>query len=123
VVAHGLAVINMQAGVALHVLERKPEQSRVALEAIKGASKAALDDLRVTLAVLRKEGGSAPRAPLAGLDQLAELTQAMAASGLPVRLTVTGPPRALPSAVDLAAYRIVQESLTNVMRHAGPAKA
>src|SRR5690242_14731343 len=124
VVAHGLAVINMQAGVALHVLERKPEQSRVALEAIKGASKAALDDLRVTLAVLRKEGGgSASRAPLAGLDQLAELTQEMAASGLPVRLTVTGPPRALPSAVDLAAYRIVQESLTNVMRHAGPAKA
>ncbi|MFL6073455.1 MAG: sensor histidine kinase [Mycobacteriales bacterium] len=122
VVAHGLAVINMQAGVALHVLERKPEQSRIALEAIKGASKAALDDLRATLAVLRKEG-TAPRAPLAGLEQLPELTQAMATNGLPVTLTVSGDPRPIPSAVDLAAYRIVQESLTNVMRHAGPARA
>ena len=117
VVAHGLAMINIQSGVALHVLDRRPEQAKVALEAIKAASKAGLEDLRATLAVLRNER-TAPRAPMAGLDQLDILVQAMAASGLAVTLAVDGDRQPLPVPVDLAAYRIVQESLTNVLRHA-----
>ena len=124
VVGHGLAVINMQAGVALHVLGRRPDQAEVALEAIKTASKDALDELRATLAVFRQpDEADAPRRPTPGLDQLESLTADMADSGLPVELLVTGERTCLPGAVDLAAYRIVQESLTNVLRHAGGATA
>ncbi len=124
VVGHGLAVINMQAGVALHVLGRRPDQAEVALEAIKTASKDALDELRATLAVFRRpDEADAPRRPTPGLDQLESLTADMADSGLPVELLVTGERTCLPGAVDLAAYRIVQESLTNVLRHAGGATA
>jgi signal transduction histidine kinase len=124
IVGHGLAVINMQAGVALHVVDRRPEQARVALAAIKETSKGALDELRATLAVFRRpeESDGEPR-PAPGLRQVGSVVTAMAESGLPVRLEVTGRAVELPAAVDLAAYRIVQESLTNVVRHAGPASA
>lgn len=127
VVGHGLSVINMQAGVALHVLERRPEQARPALEAIKTASKESLDELRGTLAVFRQpEGtrnGDAPTHPLPGLAQLEDLVAAMTGGGLSVDLAVEGERNHLPAAADLAAYRIVQESLTNAARHAGPATA
>jgi len=123
VVGHGLAVINMQAGVALHVVDRRPEQARVALDAIKQTSKDALDELRATLAVFRQPEDGDARQPAPGLRQVDEVVAAMTESGLPVDLVVTGSPVALPAAVDLAAYRIVQESLTNVARHAGPARA
>jgi len=134
VVGHGLAVINMQAGVALHVLDRRPDQARLALDAIKTASKEGLDELRATLAVYRSAveaspnghgpaEGTAARRPAPGLDQLDGLVGSMGSSGLPVELVVTGECRGLPASVDLAAYRIVQESLTNVLRHAGPATA
>jgi signal transduction histidine kinase len=136
IVGHGLAVINMQAGVALHVFDRRPEQARVALEAIKQASKDALEELRVTLDIYRRpddgaqstasrpeRDGEEARRPAPGLAQVDGVVAAMAESGLAVRLEVTGSPVALPAAVDLAAYRIVQESLTNVVRHAGPASA
>jgi len=124
VVGHGLAVISMQAGVALHVLGKRPDQAQVALEAIKTTSKDALDELRATLAVFRQpDEAGAPRRPTPGLDQLESLTADMADSGLPVELLVTGGRACLPGAVDLAAYRIVQESLTNVLRHAGKARA
>jgi signal transduction histidine kinase len=124
VVGHGLAVINMQAGIALHVVDRRPEQARVALAAIKETSKDALDELRATLAVFRRpeEPDGEPR-PAPGLRQVGSVVTAMAESGLPVRMEVTGRAVDLPAAVDLAAYRIVQESLTNVVRHAGPASA
>jgi len=122
VVGHGLAVINMQAGVALHVLDRRPEQAKLALEAIRQASKESLDELRSTLAVFRQPDGEA-RQPRPGLGQLEGLASAMAESGLPVELQVTGEKAALPGAVDQAAYRIVQESLTNVVRHAGATSA
>ena len=124
IVGHGLAVINMQAGVALHVVDRRPEQARVALAAIKETSKAALDELRATLAVFRRpdESHQEPR-PAPGLRQVGSVVTAMAESGLPIRMEVTGRAVDLPAAVDLAAYRIVQESLTNVIRHAGPASA
>jgi len=124
VVGHGLAVINMQAGIALHVADRRPEQARLALAAIKETSKDALDELRSTLAVFRRpEESREPARPAPGLLQVGSVVTAMAESGLPVRLEVTGRAVDLPAAVDLAAYRIVQESLTNVIRHAGPATA
>ena len=122
VVGHGLAVINMQAGVALHVLDRRPEQAKLALEAIRQASKESLDELRSTLAVFRQPDGEA-RQPRPGLGQLEGLASAMAETGLPVELDVTGENTGLPAAVDQAAYRIVQESLTNVVRHAGATRA
>jgi signal transduction histidine kinase len=120
VVGHGLSAIHLQSEVALHVLDQKPEQARPALDAISRTSKDALDELRATLALFRS--GDAP-SPTPGLDQLDALTERMAQAGLPVRVSTTGQARDLPSAVDLAAYRIVQESLTNVLRHAGPTSA
>jgi signal transduction histidine kinase len=126
VVGHSLAVINLQAGVALHVVGRRPDQAEVALAAIKRSSKEALEELRGTLAVFRQpEPASADgtRRPTPGLGQLDALVVAMAEGGLPVEVAVTGRPASLPAAVDTAAYRIVQESLTNVVRHAGPATA
>lgn len=123
VVGHGLAAINMQAGVALHVLDRRPEQARDALDAIRRTSKDALDDLRGTLAVFRQPEGQEDRRPAPGLDQLEVLVGRVSEGGLPVDLEVTGDPTRLPAATDLAAYRIVQEALTNVVRHAGPTTA
>ncbi|MEV4538313.1 histidine kinase [Asanoa sp. NPDC049518] len=120
VVGHGLAAINMQAEIALHLLPRKPEEAEAALTRISLSSKAALDELRVTLSVLRSRGD---RAPVAGLAQVPALRDRLAESGLPVSLSVVGSSAELPLAVDLAAYRVVQESLTNVLRHAGAASA
>lgn len=118
VVGHGLAVINMQAGIALHVLSRRPERAAEALQAIKKTSKDALDELRGTLAVFRSPDEEARR-PAPGLSMVDALAAAVADSGLQVDLSVRGDHVHLPSSVDLAGYRIVQESLTNVLRHAG----
>lgn len=119
VVAHHISLINVQAGVALHLLDDDPEQARTALAAIKTASRDTLRELRQTLGVLRGVDEQAPRSPAPSIDRLDELVERFAAAGLRVDLRVTGQPRPLPTAVDLAAYRIVQESLTNVHRHAG----
>jgi len=121
VLAHNISLINVQAGVALHLIDEQPEQARTALAAIKQASKEALGELRSVLDVLRL--GEAPRSPAPGLGQLEELVARATGAGIPVRTTVEGAPRPLPARIDLAAYRIVQESLTNVVRHAGPARA
>jgi signal transduction histidine kinase len=118
VVGHGLAVIAMQAGVALHVLDRDPDKARESLEAIRTMSRESLDGLRTELAQLRA-GGDAERRPLPGVDDLALLVQRVREGGVDVRLEVTGPVAELPTEVGAAAYRIVQESLTNVLRHAG----
>lgn len=113
VVAHSLAMINVQAGVAAHVADRRPEQAKEALLNIKAASASALKDLRATLAVLRS---GEDKAPAPSLAQAAELLEHARDAGLTV--DVHGEPGDLPAPVDAAAYRILQESLTNVVRHA-----
>ncbi|GGN74767.1 two-component sensor histidine kinase [Actinoplanes lobatus] len=118
IVGHGLAAIKMQADVALHVMARNPGHARPALEAISRSSQQALDELRSTLATTRD---GTPAAGLGGLDQL---LRRMVDAGVDVHLHTDGErDRVLPPAVDLAAYRVVQESLTNVLRHGdgGPA--
>ena len=120
VVGHGLAVIAMQAGVALHVLDRDPGKARESLEAIRAMSRESLDGLRTELAQLRAGAGDVPeRRPLPGVADLALLVQRVREGGVDVRLEVTGRLDGLPTDVGAAAYRIVQESLTNVLRHAG----
>jgi signal transduction histidine kinase len=124
VVSHSIAMINFRAGVALHVLDRRPEQAREALAAIRQASAGALHELRATLGVLRRPAGvERSRASVPGLAQLDELVAGVARAGPPVEVVVEGERAELPPVVDLAAYRVVQESLTNVVRHAGPARA
>ena len=123
VLAHNISLINVQAGVALHLMDEQPGQSRSALQAIKQASNDALGELRSVLDVLRQGDEAPPRAPASGLAHLDSLVAGAGATGLEVRTRVEGTPRPLPAGTDLAAYRIVQESLTNVTRHAGPAGA
>jgi signal transduction histidine kinase len=108
----------VQAGVALHVNGELPEQARAALSAIKDASREALGELRSALDVLRQTG-DAPRGPAPGLGQLPDLVAGARTAGLDVRVETEGVPVALPAPLDLAAYRIAQEALTNIIRHAG----
>jgi signal transduction histidine kinase len=123
VVGHGLSAINMQAEIALHLLGKRPEQAEEALTAISRTSREALDELRVTLALVRRTRDGETRAATAGLARLDDLVARMSETGVPVEVEITGERRDLPAAVDLAAYRVVQESLTNVLRHAGAATA
>jgi signal transduction histidine kinase len=125
VLAHNISLINVQAGVALHLLAERPDQARPALTAIKDASKEALGELRSVLDVLRRseDGATAPRAPTAGLRDLPGLVERTRTAGLDVALDVSGEARSVPAGVDLAAFRVVQEALTNVVRHAGTSSA
>ena len=123
VVAHTMATINVQAGSAAHVLPTRPEVAAEALQAIKAASKDGLRELRAILNVLRQADDADPVQPAPGLGQLDSLVAGARRAGLETTLTVAGPPVRLPAAADLAAYRIIQESLTNTIRHAGPATA
>jgi signal transduction histidine kinase len=123
VLAHHVSLINVQSGVALHLIDSRPEQVREALTAIKQSSKEVLVELRNILGVLRDVDGNAPRHPVASLDQLDRLLERMRTAGLPVELKVVGEERPVPKGVDAAALRIVQESLTNTYRHAGPTTA
>jgi signal transduction histidine kinase len=123
VLAHNISLINVQAGVALHLIDERPEQARSALAAIKQASKDTLGEVRSVLEILRNPGEADPRAPAGGLDRLEELVSGASATGLSVRTEIEGMRRPLPARVDLTAYRIVQEALTNVIRHAGATSA
>lgn len=123
VLAHNISLINVQSGVALHLMDEKPEQARIALTAINEASADALREVRSVLGVLRSTDEQAPRAPTAGLDRLDELVTRTTAAGVAVTLEVHGARRPLPASIDLAAFRIVQEALTNIVRHAGAGAA
>ena len=120
VIGHNISLINVQAGVGLDLMDTQPEQARAALAAVKTVSGQALGELRAMLSVLRDADEDAPRSPAPGLARLPDLISLTGPAGLAVTTDVTGSPPALPAAVDLAAYRIAQESLTNVARHAGP---
>ncbi|WP_051342670.1 sensor histidine kinase [Pseudonocardia spinosispora] len=123
VLAHHVSLINVQAGTALHLLDEQPGLAKEALTAIKASSKEVLVELRSMLGVLRRVDEELPRSPVAGLGNLDDLVERVRTGGQPVILDRLGTPRPLPAAVDTAAFRIVQEALTNVHRHAGAATA
>jgi signal transduction histidine kinase len=121
VVAHSISVINVQASTALHLMGRQPERAEAALTAIREVSGQALGELGTVLGALRD--GRAPLAPAPGVARLSELAERARAAGLAVSLESDGTARPLPAAVDGAAYRIVQEALTNTVRHSGGSSA
>ncbi|MFC7528411.1 sensor histidine kinase [Actinoplanes sp. GCM10030250] len=121
IVGHGLAAIKMQADIALHVLARQPGIARPTLEAVSSTSAQALDELRTTLRILRS--ADAVHASTPGIADLDALYGRMRAAGLQVRVHTVGSPNTLPAEADLAAYRTIQESLTNVLKHAYPKEA
>jgi signal transduction histidine kinase len=123
IVSHSISTINVQAGVAAHVMGERPEQAREALLAIKQTSKETLRELRGILQVLRQVDEIEPRGPAPGLAQLDILVKTASDAGVPTTTSILGTARPLPAAIDLAAYRIIQESLTNAVRHAGRASA
>lgn len=120
VVAHHIALVNVQAGVASHVMDKRPDQAKEALAHVREASRSALGELRATVGLLRQSGDpEAPTEPAPGLSRLEDLAGTFRSAGLPVEVARTDHGTELPAAVDLAAYRIVQEALTNVQKHAG----
>ncbi|MFF4120053.1 sensor histidine kinase [Streptomyces sp. NPDC001714] len=119
VVAHHLALANAQAGTAAHLSRTHPDQVHRILQDLAGTTASALRELKATVGLLRQTGDpDLPLAPSPGLDRLPELTDACASVGLTVHVSVEGSPRSLTAGVDLTAYRIVQEALTNVTKHA-----
>jgi signal transduction histidine kinase len=124
VVAHSMSIIAVQSGVGAHLLDSRPEEARKALAAVEATSRQALVEMRRLLGVLRQE--AEPRgslAPAPGLGEVEALASEVARAGVRVEVRIEGTPAALPAGLDLSAYRIVQEALTNVVRHAGPATA
>ena len=123
VVSHSISMIAVQAGAAAHVMDREPDKARESLLAIKAASREALQDLRGILGLLRMEGEGDGRAPAAGLERMSQLLETVERSGVTVSVDTIGSPRSLRPATDLAAYRVLQEALTNVVRHAPGTRA
>ena len=124
VVAHTLAVITVQAGVGRRLAAKRPEEASAALESIETIGRTAQDELRVVLGLLREEeAATAPLAPAPRLADIATLVAAVRASGTPVELHMTGADRQLSPALELSVYRVIQEALTNVVKHAPGARA
>ena len=123
VVAHSISVMVLQARGGRRVLESDPEDARDAFAVIEWTGQQALDEMRRLVGMLRSGDESLPLAPQPGLKELGTLVEQVRAAGLPVQLAIEGEPRDLPPGVDLSAFRIVQEALTNALKHAGPAHA
>jgi signal transduction histidine kinase len=122
VVAHSMSIIAVQSGVGAHVLDSQPEEARKALVAVEATSRQALVEMRRLLGVLRQEAETrGSLAPAPGLAEVEALAAEVARAGVRVEVRIEGTPSRLPAGLDLSAYRIVQEALTNVVRHAGPA--
>ncbi|MFJ9538146.1 sensor histidine kinase [Streptomyces sp. NPDC101225] len=120
VVAHHIALVNVQAGVAAHVMDKRPDQAKEALAHVREASRSALNELRATVGLLRQSGDpEAPTEPAPGLDRLDELVGTFRSAGLHVDVARADQGTTLPAAAGLAAYRVIQEALTNVQKHAG----
>ena len=123
VVAHNVSMIVVQAGAAARVLHGEQPDVRNALEVIAASGRETVDEMRTLLGVLRSDDGPAALKPQPGLADLEQLVSGVREAGLPVTLRIEGAPRPLPPTLDLSAFRIVQEALTNTLRHAGPARA
>jgi signal transduction histidine kinase len=124
VVAHTLTVITVQAGVGRRLMAKRPQEAATALESIETIGRTAQEELRVVLGLLREEeNGTAALAPAPGLVDVKELVETVRASGTPVDLRMSGTDRPLSPALELSVYRVVQEALTNVVKHAPGARA
>jgi signal transduction histidine kinase len=123
VVAHSMSVIAVQAGVGAHVIDQQPDEAKKALEIISHTSRSTLDEMRRLLGVLRGDDGAKVYTPAPGLVDVPELIESVRAAGLQVEYSLTGDLEMVPTGIDLSVYRIVQESLTNVIKHAGRAVA
>ena len=117
VVAHHISVINVQAGVARHLLDTRPDQAHTALTAVRDASKTVLTEMAAVVGLLRTEDGQGPAEPAPGMHRLGALVSSVRAAGLDVTWTTTGEVVDLPPIADLAAYRVIQESLTNAVKY------
>ena len=123
VVAHHVSVMGIQAGAARRVLEKQPDKAHEALSTIEKSSRHAINELHRLLGLLRPKKQPDKTSPQPSLKQLDMLVKEMSSVGLPVEVIISGKERSIPESVDLSAYRIIQEALTNTLKHAGPAKA
>ncbi|MEV5515700.1 sensor histidine kinase [Streptomyces flaveolus] len=123
VVAHHLALANAQAGTAAHLMRTRPDQAIAMIEKLPEVTASALRELKATVGLLRQETDSEDLAPAPGLEQISGLVETCASAGLDVSVTRVGQPRRLTPGMDLTAYRIVQEALTNVTKHAATPSA
>jgi signal transduction histidine kinase len=123
VIAHSVSVMTVQSTAARRVIEDNPEQAAVALEAVERTGREAMGEMRRMVSVLKPAAAGEPLSPQPGLTELSALVEQMETAGLDVDMRVEGEPRGVPVAVGLSAYRIVQEALTNTLKHAGPVHA